>query len=203
MRHTFGVVISIMCVDVLAIGNCPMQFGNMVHSLFSDQEGQSISNNVFSELASLLQFVTLQLLVLCFYWNVQCIRACQLLLNCFPFFFPNRDWAGLDWIWSSLLIPWDHYAIWQGIPGNGECKNNSSYWWILPSFSLPFTEKYCCLPCWQILFVSGVLLTIGLKPTVQFFTKPKNHKVLIVILSPLKASRFSSISILISLAYLY
>ncbi|KAL5652277.1 hypothetical protein ACJX0J_037735, partial [Zea mays] len=30
-----------------------------------------------------------------------------------------------------------------------------------------------------ILFVSGVLLTIGLKPTVYFFTKPKNHKVLI------------------------
>jgi hypothetical protein len=29
----------------------------------------------------------------------------------FPIFFPNRDWAGLDWIWSSLLIPWDHYAI--------------------------------------------------------------------------------------------
>ncbi|KAF8668630.1 hypothetical protein HU200_051806 [Digitaria exilis] len=28
----------------------------------------------------------------------------------------------------------------------------------------------------NILFVSGVLLTIGLKPTVQFFTKPKNHK---------------------------
>ncbi|KAL6656894.1 hypothetical protein ACP70R_004674 [Stipagrostis hirtigluma subsp. patula] len=28
----------------------------------------------------------------------------------------------------------------------------------------------------NILFVSGVLLTIGLKPTMQFFTKPKNHK---------------------------
>ncbi|CAL5083853.1 unnamed protein product [Urochloa decumbens] len=28
----------------------------------------------------------------------------------------------------------------------------------------------------NILFISGVLLTIGLKPTVQFFTKPKNHK---------------------------
>ncbi|KAL5658639.1 hypothetical protein ACJX0J_031802, partial [Zea mays] len=28
----------------------------------------------------------------------------------------------------------------------------------------------------QILFVSGVLLTIGSKPTVQFFTKPKDHK---------------------------
>jgi hypothetical protein len=95
MRHTFGVVISIMCVDVLAIGNCPMQFGNMVHSLFSDQEGQSISNNVFSELASLLQFVTLQLVVLCFYWNVQCIRACQLLLNCFPFFFQIEIGLGL------------------------------------------------------------------------------------------------------------
>uniref|UniRef100_A0A804LCY3 Peptidase C1A papain C-terminal domain-containing protein n=1 Tax=Zea mays TaxID=4577 RepID=A0A804LCY3_MAIZE len=28
----------------------------------------------------------------------------------------------------------------------------------------------------EILFVSGVLLTIGSKPTVQFFTKPKDHK---------------------------
>ncbi|EMS46870.1 putative Golgi transport protein 1 [Triticum urartu] len=28
----------------------------------------------------------------------------------------------------------------------------------------------------NILFVSGVSLTIGLKSTVQFFTKPKNHK---------------------------
>ncbi|KAL5661727.1 hypothetical protein ACJX0J_028852, partial [Zea mays] len=28
----------------------------------------------------------------------------------------------------------------------------------------------------RILFVSGVLLTIGSKPTVQFFTKPKYHK---------------------------
>jgi hypothetical protein len=43
--------------------------------------------------------------------------------------------------------------------------------------SILFTDKHCCLSCCQILFVSGVLLTIGLKPTVQFFTKPKNHKV--------------------------
>ncbi|KAG8079899.1 hypothetical protein GUJ93_ZPchr0007g4482 [Zizania palustris] len=28
----------------------------------------------------------------------------------------------------------------------------------------------------NILFVSGVSLTIGLKSTVQFFTKPKNHR---------------------------
>uniref|UniRef100_A0A804QPI9 Peptidase C1A papain C-terminal domain-containing protein n=2 Tax=Zea mays TaxID=4577 RepID=A0A804QPI9_MAIZE len=32
------------------------------------------------------------------------------------------------------------------------------------------------LGAYEILFVSGVLLTIGSKPTVQFFTKPKDHK---------------------------
>ncbi|KAL5664417.1 hypothetical protein ACJX0J_024525, partial [Zea mays] len=32
------------------------------------------------------------------------------------------------------------------------------------------------LGAYEILFVSGVLLTIGSKPTVQFFTKPKVHK---------------------------
>jgi hypothetical protein len=29
----------------------------------------------------------------------------------------------------------------------------------------------------QILFLSGLGLTIGLKSTMQFFTKPKNYKV--------------------------
>jgi len=33
-----------------------------------------------------------------------------------------------------------------------------------------------CVTC-QILFISGVMLTIGLKSTMQFFTKPKNYKV--------------------------
>ncbi|KAL5678588.1 hypothetical protein ACJX0J_014719, partial [Zea mays] len=32
------------------------------------------------------------------------------------------------------------------------------------------------LGAYEILFVSGVLLTLGSKPTVQFFTKPKDHK---------------------------
>lgn len=31
--------------------------------------------------------------------------------------------------------------------------------------------------CCQILFLSGVMLTIGLKSTMQFFTKRKNYKV--------------------------
>jgi len=41
-----------------------------------------------------------------------------------------------------------------------------------------FCSKSLCMyfTC-QILFVSGVMLTIGLKSTMQFFTKPKNYKV--------------------------
>ena len=114
--------------------------------------------------------------------NKQCMCISQLLLNHFPPLFTDRDWAGLDWIWSSLLIPWDHYAVWQEVPGNGECKNDLFFelFGLILDSSVLFTENNCCLSCCQILFASGVLLTIGLKPTVQFFTKPKNHKVLIL-----------------------
>ena len=63
-------------------------------------------------------FVTLQLLAVIVLQtcNVQCPRFSQLLLNrlrplFLSFFFANRDWAGLDWIWSPLLIAWDHYAV--------------------------------------------------------------------------------------------
>ncbi|KAL5661231.1 hypothetical protein ACJX0J_028356, partial [Zea mays] len=49
------------------------------------------------------------------------------------------------------------------------------YWFVSTSEFLVRKEEnmYCQT---HILFVSGVLLTIGSKPTVQFFTKPKDHK---------------------------
>lgn len=72
--------------------------------------------------------------------------------------------------------------------GNVRMIRPLDWFWLQSSL---FTDKHCCLSCCQILFVSGVLLTIGLKPTVQFFTKPKNHKVLIFSLQ--NPSCFSSI----------
>ena len=80
----------------------------------------------------------------------------------------------------------------KGFLAMGNVMIHPHDWFWLQS-SLLFTDKHCCLPCCQILFVSGVLLTIGLKPTVQFFTKPKNHKVLILSLQ--NQSCFSSICI--------
>lgn len=43
--------------------------------------------------------------------------------------------------------------------------------------NLILITNWCAYAMLQILFVSGVSLTIGPKSTVQFFTKPKNHKV--------------------------
>ena len=51
----------------------------------------------------------------------------------------------------------------------------------------------------QILFLSGLGLTIGLKSTMQFFTKPKNYKVLqplyLLGLLPLNMSNVSLFSL--------
>uniref|UniRef100_A0A8R7UDW3 Uncharacterized protein n=1 Tax=Triticum urartu TaxID=4572 RepID=A0A8R7UDW3_TRIUA len=66
--------------------------------------------------------------------------------NCFTF--SNRDRAGLDWVFGVLF----------------------SFLRILMLFDKGF------LAMGNVLFVSGVSLTIGLKSTFQFFTKPKNRK---------------------------
>lgn len=60
----------------------------------------------------------------------------------------SRDRAGLDWVFGVLF----------------------SFLRILMLFDKGF------LAMGNVLFVSGVSLTIGLKSTFQFFTKPKNRK---------------------------
>ncbi|XP_037481750.1 uncharacterized protein LOC119359763 [Triticum dicoccoides] len=62
----------------------------------------------------------------------------------------SRDRAGLDWVFGVLF----------------------SFLRILMLFDKGF------LAMGNVLFVSGVPLTIGLKSTFQFFTKPKNRKVI-------------------------
>ena len=135
---------------------------------------------IYSKLYFLLKFCETSALMLQY---VQCMCISQLLLNRFsPLFLPTEIGLGLTgfgvlFSFLGIIMLFD-----KGFLAMGNVRMICSFelfGFILDS-SVLFTENNCCLSCCQILFASGVLLTIGLKPTVQFFTKPKNHKVLIL-----------------------
>lgn len=105
----------------------------------------------------------------------------------------NRDWTRIDRIWHIFLIPGNHLLLWQGITCHGKCKCLILSFCLLRFlfiYFLIFKYCICLLLTWymfntslllcvlnQILFFSGVTLTIGLKSSMQFFMKRQNFKV--------------------------
>ena len=88
-----------------------------------------------------------------------------------------RDWSWPDRLWNILLLSGNHFLFWQGAHCNGQCK--FAFIKILERLGLTGRSYYqpVLIMPFQILFLSGLGLTIGLKSTMQFFTTPKNYKV--------------------------
>lgn len=103
----------------------------------------------------------------------------------------DRDRTGIDRIWHIFLIPGNGFLLRQGITCNGKCECILHLLFVL-SYMLSvyllfvvfiighdscFNTSHLFVVLNQILFFSGVTLTIGFKSTMQFFMKRQNFKV--------------------------